>query len=38
MMKPGEVVTVDFPGVTGVQQRPARIALRSSGHFWPPFL
>lgn len=32
MVKPGDVVTVDFPGVTGIKRRPAVVVSTSTYH------
>ena len=32
MVKPGDVVTVDFPGVTGIKRRPAVVVSTDTYH------
>jgi mRNA interferase MazF len=32
MIKPGDVVTVDFPGVTGIKRRPAIVVSTDTYH------
>lgn len=32
MVKPGDVVTVDFPGVTGIKRRPAVVVSTETYH------
>ncbi len=32
MVKPGDVVTVDFPGVTGIKRRPAIVVSTDTYH------
>jgi mRNA interferase MazF len=32
MVKPGDVVTVDFPGVTGIKRRPAIVVSTETYH------
>jgi mRNA interferase MazF len=32
MVKPGDVVTVDFPGVTGIKRRPAVVVSADTYH------
>ena len=36
MLKPGDVVTVDFPGVTGIKRRPAVVISSSEYHSHRP--
>ncbi|MDW8326334.1 MAG: type II toxin-antitoxin system PemK/MazF family toxin [Anaerolineales bacterium] len=36
MLKPGDVVTVDFPGVTGVKRRPAVVVSTAEYHAYRP--
>lgn len=36
MLKPGDVVTVDFPGVTGVKRRPAVVVSTAEYHTHRP--
>ena len=36
MLKPGDVVTVDFPGVTGVKRRPAMVVSTVEYHTHRP--
>jgi mRNA interferase MazF len=36
MLKPGAVVTVDFPGVTGVKRRPAVVVSSATYHATRP--
>jgi mRNA interferase MazF len=36
MLKPGAVVTVDFPGVTGVKRRPAVVVSSATYHSTRP--
>lgn len=36
MLKPGDVVTVDFPGVTGVKRRPAVVVSTIEYHAHRP--
>ena len=36
MLRPGDVVTVDFPGVKGVKRRPAIVISTESYHSYRP--
>ncbi len=36
MLKPGAVVTVDFPGATGVKRRPAIVVSSTTSHATRP--